>query len=178
MPIETKATEEKDDGDEILISYDDYMKTIYERMNYYREKHQAPKVSKSKLLEKKALEMAKEALKNGEVGESSKYGINYLETEVYMDDPNVLVDYMYNQKEWFNFGTLEFSDDATLFMQLVWKSSRNVGCALEKDTEKSLFAYVCLFEPKMKEEDYAAIAKNVLPKESEGPKKATGDIER
>ena len=148
------------------ISYVDYIKTIYERINYYRKIHSSPKLLKNKGLEDKALELANEALSTGIVEETEKYGINYVETEVYLDDPNLIVDYMYKQKEEFKFGPMDFSEDGTMFMQLVWKTSRYVGCGMANDKEKSLYTYVCLFDPKMDEDDYATIARNVLPDKS------------
>ena len=160
LPENLNQNEEDEDDS---MTYEQYMEKIYEKINFYRNEHKAKALSRSITLEEKAYELAKEAVKTGKVPKSNDYGINFVGSEEELADPEYVVDYMYKYKKYFNFKNTEFSDDAPLFMQLIWKSSEEVGCGMEQDTKNNRFVYICLFDPKMEFSSKQDIIDNVYP---------------
>ena len=181
LPIESRTKdsdkeEDEGDDDEEAISYEAFLKRIYEKINFYWKKHNAGKLIQSNYLEEKAYEIAKESAEEHRFPVSKEYGLNLVGSNEGLMSPEEVVEYMYDQKKDFNPETLEIEEEAELFVQLVWKSAEEVGCGLEKDVQNNRYIYICLFDKKM-DTDKDEISENVDVAKKKKPKTAYGDIE-
>jgi len=120
---------------------------IVDAHNRYRAKHCAPPLVWSDKLAKVAQKWVDTLVKKGCAFEhsGSDYGENLAAGTAGAMSPDAVVDMWYREVDRYDFKHGGFSMDTGHFTQLVWKSTKRVGCGMR--TCKGLDVWVCNYDP-------------------------------
>ena len=137
------------------------------RHNYYRAQHNAGDLVRSAKLEKIAQDAAEYMVETNKwYFPEETYNDDYIGSSLFwynsVFDGNSITDTWYDEQEFYNFSKPGYVENAGGFTQLVWKSSKKMGCGYAC---KGLECYgICTYYPSGNYQN--EFEKNVFPKTS------------
>ena len=142
-------------GDQNKFNWDSYYKELINTHNKLRIKHGLPFLTQDKQLEKFAQDTANNSLISGtlKVGENFRDGKFYGQN-LYLGTGNphtgkYVAEYWYSEIDNYSFSTGKTINGGPIghFTQMVWKSTKKLGCGVGQKTETS-YKVVCHYLPK------------------------------
>uniref|UniRef100_A0A0N5BUY8 SCP domain-containing protein n=1 Tax=Strongyloides papillosus TaxID=174720 RepID=A0A0N5BUY8_STREA len=133
------------------IDIDSLRKKYLDQTNYYRKLHGAPSLTRSKKLEKLAQAYAMKLARKfrGELihDPDRRYGENL--AVMPSDEINDAIEFWYEEVKKYNFKKPGFGMNTGHFTQVVWKDTKEIGCAIAKLTKKYSgdFIICCKYYP-------------------------------
>ncbi|XP_042150796.1 Golgi-associated plant pathogenesis-related protein 1-like [Ixodes scapularis] len=128
--------------------------------NYFRSMHHVPNLGLNKRLQANAQYWANHLARQrfgqpiSHSPESAKLGENIYWYEIssgsYKVSAESAIKYWYEEKKYYDYNHPHFSSKTSHFTQVVWKSSRTLGCAKSRAQEAHRYRYfvVCNYHPK------------------------------
>ena len=126
----------------------DFRAGILERHNLYRVSHRVNEVRWNTGLERHAIEWAKRLAREDKMyhRQPNRYGENIYWISGGIADPRSVVDAWYGEVKDYNFLKGDFTPGTGHFTQVVWSTTREIGCGFARSASGGVYV-VCNYDP-------------------------------